>query len=124
MSRPETLMKRVTDLQVPASRRAFLRHATALSALAGAGAPLALNLLAAGSAAAQSATDYRALVCIFLYGGNDAYNTVLATDSASWDPYTSLRSQAPDSIALLPRAPAQRSGGGRLAGSGWAACCR
>jgi uncharacterized protein (DUF1501 family) len=102
MSRPETLMKRVTDLQVPASRRAFLRHATALSALAGAGAPLALNLLAAGSAAAQSATDYRALVCIFLYGGNDAYNTVLATDSASWDPYTSLRSQAPDSIALLP----------------------
>jgi uncharacterized protein (DUF1501 family) len=102
MSRLETLMTRVPDLQIPASRRAFLRHATALSALAGAGAPLAINLLAAGSAAAQSATDYRALVCIFLYGGNDAYNTVLATDTASWDPYTAVRNQAPDSIALLP----------------------
>ncbi len=114
-------MTRVPDLQTPASRRAFLRHATALSALAGAGAPLAINLLAAGSAAAQAATDYRALVCIFLYGGNDAYNTVLATDTASWDPYTAVRNQAPDSIALLPvgtvpSAAAAAGSPGRLGG--------
>ena len=44
--------------------------------------------------------DYRALVCVFLYGGNDAYNMVLATDADSWTHYTAARDQAPDSIAL------------------------
>ncbi len=82
------------------SRRLFLRHAGVLSALAGAGAPAALNLLAAASAAAQSATDYKALVCVFLLGGNDAFNMVLPTDSASWQAYSTTRNQAPDSIAL------------------------
>jgi uncharacterized protein (DUF1501 family) len=84
-----------------ASRRLFLQHAGAMSALAGAGAPLALNLLAAGSASALGATDYKALVCLFLFGGNDAFNMVLPTDSASWQAYTATRNQAPDSIALL-----------------------
>ncbi len=97
------------------SRRHFLRHTGAMSALAGAGAPLALNLLAAGSAAAQTATDYKALVCIFLYGGNDAYNMVLPTDSASWQAYTSTRNQAPESIALL--APGVAANSGAAAGS-------
>jgi uncharacterized protein (DUF1501 family) len=85
---------------LPASRRLFLRQAGALSLLTGAGAPMALNLMAAGSAAAQTATDYKALVCVFLFGGNDAYNMVLPTDSASWQAYNATRNQAPDSIAL------------------------
>jgi uncharacterized protein (DUF1501 family) len=80
-----------------ASRRLFLRQASALSVLAGAGAPLALNLLAAGSAAAQGAGDYRAIVCLFMFGGNDAFNMVLPTDAATWANYTTTRS----SIALL-----------------------
>lgn len=84
-----------------ASRRLFLRQSGAVSLLAGAGAPLAFNLLAAGSAAAQTATDYRAVVCLFLFGGNDAYNMVLPTDTASWNAYTTTRNQAPDPIALL-----------------------
>ncbi|MBK9136571.1 MAG: DUF1501 domain-containing protein [Betaproteobacteria bacterium] len=94
-----------------ASRRLFLGHGAALSALAGAGAPLALNLLAAGSAAAQAAGDYRALVCLFLFGGNDTFNMVLPTDGhngagaptagTSWAAYTTTRNQAPDPIALL-----------------------
>ena len=88
-------------LHFDASRRLFLHHGAAMSALVGAGAPLALNLLAAGSAAAQGATDYRALVCLFLFGGNDAYNMVLPTDAASWAAYTTTRNQAPDPIALL-----------------------
>ena len=86
---------------IDASRRLFIRHAGALSAVAGAGAPLAMNLLAAGSAAAQSAVDYKAVVCLFLFGGNDSYNMVLPTDAASWQAYTATRTQAPDSIALL-----------------------
>ena len=85
-----------------ASRRLFLRHAGALSGTLGAAAaPLALNLSALSSAAAQSASDYKALVCIFLFGGNDSINMVLPTDTDSWTNYTTVRNQAPDSIALL-----------------------
>ncbi len=79
-----------------ASRRLFMRQASALSLAAGAGAPLALNLLAAGSAAAQTAGDYRAIVCLFMFGGNDSFNMVLPTDSASWAAYAAMRA----SIAL------------------------
>jgi uncharacterized protein (DUF1501 family) len=84
-----------------ASRRIFLRQASALSLVAGAGAPIALNLLGVGSAVAQSASDYRAVVCLFMNGGNDGYNMVLPTDSQSWSAYTTVRNQTPDSIALL-----------------------
>ena len=84
-----------------ASRRLFLQQSGAVSLLAGAGAPLALNLMAAGSAAAQTATDYRAVVCLFLFGGNDSFNMVLPTDTASWNAYTATRNQAPDPISLL-----------------------
>ncbi len=84
-----------------ASRRTFLRQAGVYSALTGAAAPLALNLGALGSAAAQTAGDYKALVCLFLFGGNDTFNMVLPTDAASWSAYTSTRNQAPESIALL-----------------------
>ena len=67
-----------------AGRRVFLRQAGALSALAGTGAPLALGLMAAGESAAQTAADYRAIVCVFLFGGNDSFNTVLDTSASSW----------------------------------------
>ena len=84
-----------------ASRRLFLQHASALSATVGSAAPLALSLSALGSAHAQTAGDYKAIVCLFLYGGNDAFNMVLPTDAASWNAYQVIRRQAPDPIALL-----------------------
>jgi uncharacterized protein (DUF1501 family) len=84
-----------------ASRRQFLSQAGAMSALVGTAAPLALNLSAIGSAAAQTASDYRAVVCLFFYGGNDAFNMFLPTDTASFSAYNSVRNQAPDTIALL-----------------------
>ena len=104
-----------------ASRRLFMRHVGAMSMLTGAGAPLALNLLAAGSAAALTAPDYKALVCLFLFGGNDAYNMVLPTDAASWAAYTATRNQAPDPISLLapgtaPNATAAAGSPARLGG--------
>ena len=83
------------------SRRHFLRQASAWSALAGTAGPLALNLAALGSAAAQSAGEYRALVCLFMYGGNDAFNMVLPLDRSNWRAYTTTRTQAPDPVALL-----------------------
>ena len=96
-------------IQPNASRRVFLRHAGAMATL-GAASPLALNLSFMSQAAAQAASDYRALVCIFLFGGNDSFNTVLATDTASWNAYTTTRTQAPDSIALLAAGTAPDAG--------------
>jgi uncharacterized protein (DUF1501 family) len=44
-------------------------------------------------ALAQSGPDYRALVCVFLFGGNDSNNTVVPTDDASFSAYTTIRGQ-------------------------------
>ena len=82
-------------------RRHLLRLGGALSLL-GAGAPLALQLAASGVAAAAGATDYKALVCVFLFGGNDGHNTVLATDADSWSRYFSARNSGISPIALMP----------------------
>jgi len=40
---------------------------------------------------AQSGPDYRALVCVFLFGGNDTNNTIVPMDDASFKAYTSIR---------------------------------
>ncbi|RYF37104.1 MAG: DUF1501 domain-containing protein, partial [Comamonadaceae bacterium] len=72
------------------NRRAFLRRSGQL-ALAGSALPFALNLAAVGEAAAFNATDYKALVCVFLFGGNDYGNTVITYDDASYARYASIR---------------------------------
>ena len=73
------------------SRRAFLRRSAQL-AFTGAALPTALNLAAIGEAAAFNATDYKALVCVFLYGGNDHWNTVVPYDTANYGLYSAVRS--------------------------------
>ena len=72
------------------TRRAFLRRSSQL-ALTGTALPLALNLAAIGEAAAFDATDYKALVCVFFYGGNDYANTVVTYDDASYNAYSTIR---------------------------------
>ena len=72
------------------SRRAFLRRSGQL-ALSGTALPFALNLASMGEAAAFDATDYKALVCVFLYGGNDYANTVVAYDDPTYDLYSTIR---------------------------------
>ena len=72
------------------SRRAFLRRSGQL-ALTGTALPWALNLAAMGEAAAFDATDYKALVCVFLYGGSDYANTVVPYDDASYNRYSTIR---------------------------------
>ncbi|CAM4001046.1 DUF1501 domain-containing protein [Roseateles saccharophilus] len=80
-------LNRLPELQ----RREFLRRASALG-LAGAAAPLAFNLAALGEAAAATAPgDYKALVCVFLYGGNDYGNTLVPYDQPSYDAYAAIR---------------------------------
>ena len=87
------------------TRRHVLKAAGAWSAM-----------LAMGRAsAAQTPSDYKALVCVFLNGGNDAYNTVLRTDSTSWANYTTVRNQEPSPIRLL--APGTAADTSKSAGS-------
>jgi uncharacterized protein (DUF1501 family) len=88
-----------------ASRRLFLRQSAALG-LAGTAAPLALNLAAIGAAAASTAADYKALVCVFLYGANDAHNTVVPYDAAAYAGYAAVRGPlAWATSELTPLAP-------------------
>ncbi len=90
------------------SRRAFLRQAGQLS-LAGAAAPWAVNLAAMSEAAAQTANDYKALVCVFLYGANDHINTLPPYDAATHAEYLRVRGSiatardALSATALTPR---------------------
>ena len=76
------------------TRRAFLRRSGQL-AMAGTALPFALNLAAMGEAAAQAAgDDYKALVCVFLFGGNDYANTVVTYDDPSYNAYSAIRGGA------------------------------
>ena len=72
------------------SRREFLKRSSALS-VAGTAAPWAVSLAALGEAAAATATDYKAIVCVFLYGGNDYGNTVIPYDTPNYALYQALR---------------------------------
>ncbi len=52
---------------------------------------LALRPFGLLPALAQSGPDYRALVCVFLFGGNDSNNMVIPMDDTSYKAYLSLR---------------------------------
>jgi len=68
------------------NRRDFLRHMGGI----GAGAALAqLGLL--GSRALAAPGDYKALVCIFLTGGNDGNNTIVPIDTTGYANYSAIR---------------------------------
>jgi uncharacterized protein (DUF1501 family) len=101
-----------------ASRRAFLKRASAVSIAAGA-APWALTLAGMGEAAAQTVSDYKALVCVFLYGGCDYANTLVPYDTAGHANYQGLRSNialSRDALAATALTPATPlSGGGQYA---------
>jgi uncharacterized protein (DUF1501 family) len=91
------------------SRRAFLRHAGALSALELASRLDLLNAIGAADAAGN-ASDYRALVCVFMFGGNDGNNTLIPIDAAGYGQYAAVRTAASGiqlaQAALLPIQPA------------------
>jgi len=81
------------------SRRAFLRRSKQL-AVAGTAGSWAMGLAGMGEAAAFSAgNDYRALVCVFLNGGNDHNSTLIPYDSANYDLYSAIRGGGPGQTA-------------------------
>lgn len=80
------------------TRRAFLRRAGVMSGL-GAASGLGLSLAAAGEASAFDASDYKALVCVFLYGGSDYADTLIPYDNINYDLYSTIRQGGPGRTA-------------------------
>jgi len=72
------------------NRRAFLKRA---GSCAGASSTLATlgSALSSFELMAAEEDDYKAIVCVYLLGGMDNYDTVLPYDKASYDHYTRLR---------------------------------
>jgi len=67
------------------SRRGFIRVGAATVGT------LALRPFGLLPALAQSGGDYRALVCVFLFGGNDSNNTIIPMDDVNYPAYQSIR---------------------------------
>jgi len=96
------------------SRRAFIGNACC-AALGTAGIVSSLSQLKAIGAMAADNTnsiqpfatsDFKALVCIFLSGGNDGGNTIIPYDSTSYSSYNKSRAElALDQKTLLPITP-------------------
>jgi uncharacterized protein (DUF1501 family) len=75
------------------SRRSFLQRATGLALGAGA-ANAILDLRLINTALAQSGgiyPDYKALVCVFLSGGNDGNNLLIPFDTEQYASYAGIR---------------------------------
>ncbi len=69
------------------SRRSFLANASMLAA----GNALGFRPFGMLNALAQTSSDYKALVCIFMFGGNDGNNTLVPFDSTGYQNYATVR---------------------------------
>jgi uncharacterized protein (DUF1501 family) len=71
------------------NRRSFVQYAS----LAASGSLAGLRPFGALNAFAQTAPvpGYKALVCVFLFGGNDANNTLVPTDTVGYNNYATVR---------------------------------
>ncbi|HKE47777.1 MAG TPA: DUF1501 domain-containing protein [Rhodanobacteraceae bacterium] len=96
------------------NRREFLRKSIC-AALGGASLYSALGslkLIGAAAAAQRPSgfTDYKALVCVFMYGGNDSFNTIVPMSGTDLTSY--LASRGDLAITAGQHALAPASGGG------------
>ena len=67
---------------------------------------LRLSAFSAMNAMAQAgASDYKAMVCVFLLGGNDGNNMVVPMTQSDFDAYKAIRGNLalPDNSATPPR---------------------
>lgn len=84
------------------SRRHF--HRMAIST----GAAAAIGMLGRTAAYGATSSGYRAMVGVFLFGGNDGWNMVVPTDPATYGAYVASRG----TVALPPSAVAPLAGSG------------
>jgi uncharacterized protein (DUF1501 family) len=91
------------------SRRDFLHHAACSSLACATGGALFGQLSLMNSLLASTLTcpayppvsDYRALVCLFLVGGNDSFNLLIPSDTTRYNTYSTSRSgPPPDGMAI------------------------
>lgn len=96
---------------MPQSRRDFLRRSCcSLASLGMMGALGRMGTLTAY--AAQTCSDYKALVCVFLFGGNDANNMIVPLSTSGYQGYAAARgSQAQGGLALAQTSLLPLNGG-------------
>src|SRR5262249_53251680 len=94
-----------TEVNMMLSRREFLRR-SGCSTLSVAALASGIDRFGLVQAFAQG-TSYRALVCIFLGGGNDGNNMVVPLDAAGYASYASVRNAAGLAIAQASLLPVQ-----------------
>jgi uncharacterized protein (DUF1501 family) len=89
-------------MTAPTTRRTFIRQA-ACAALTTTGILNTIFDLRRLSAAPLDATGYKALICLFLYGGNDANNLIVPHDTNGYASYGAARGTlAIPQASLLP----------------------
>src|SRR3954471_16156790 len=95
------------QISVLKSRREFIRQAACAAVGTAALTSAIRDLRFMNAAVAQSNIhDYKALVCIFLAGGNDSNNLIIPTIQSEYDDYAEIRT---DVLALpLSGAPANQ----------------
>jgi uncharacterized protein (DUF1501 family) len=98
------------------SRRRFI---ASLTGLAPAAPSLAAALTGIGAMAAHAqgtgSPDYRALVCLFMAGGNDSHNWIVPMDTAGYAEYARSRSALAlprEVLQALSQTPRQSAGRG------------
>ena len=86
------------------NRRSFIQAAGGCSALSsGAILSTLLNLKASNAAAAMQPNNldgYKAMVCIFLFGGNDSFNMLVPREDDEYADYAAIRGSGDASLAL------------------------
>src|SRR5690348_16861567 len=88
------MRRRRTMTEDGLSRREFVWKAACAAVGFGAMADTIYDLRLMNAAIAQApsaVTDYKALVCLFLFGGNDANNFIVPTDPTTYAQYQSAR---------------------------------
>jgi uncharacterized protein (DUF1501 family) len=94
------------------TRRRFIGRACSAVGATGMLSALAQLRMIGALAADSVPTDYKALVCLFLYGGNDSNNLLVPTDNADYNLYATDRSVlALTQSSLLPIMPKAYSDG-------------
>src|SRR5688572_20340114 len=89
------------------TRREFLRCAACAAVGTTAISSTIFDLRLIKAAAASSVvSDYKALVCLFLFGGNDANNLIVPTSTSDYNNYATIRQNLALPLAtLLPLSP-------------------
>ena len=93
------------DLKQKISRRQFIGQANCAAVGTASLLSSLLSLrLTAGAASATNFTDYKALVCLFLNGGNDSFNMLIPRQQSAYNEYEQVRGGVGGTGLAIPRA--------------------